>query len=91
MLIVGAGVAAGFYGVSRIIRGKQINTLPYGHGIKMKKAVTIKCTPESLYTYWRNLSNLPALFDNVLAVHVLLSAAVVQTALRVYLTVIAGM
>jgi uncharacterized membrane protein len=71
MLIVGAGVAAGFYGVSRIIRGKQINTLPYGYGIKMKKAVTVKSTPESLYAYWRNLSNLPALFDNVLAVQVM--------------------
>jgi len=68
MLIVGAGVAAGFYGVSRIIRGKRINTLPYDYGIKMKKAVTVKCTPKSLYTYWRNLSNLTTLFDNVLAV-----------------------
>jgi uncharacterized membrane protein len=70
VLIAGAGVAAGFYAVRRV-RGKQINTLPYGYGIKIKKSVTVNASLEQLYSYWRNLSNLPKLFDNVLSVEVL--------------------
>ena len=70
ILIAGAGVAAGFYAMRRV-RGKQINTLPYGYGIKIKKSVTVNASLEQLYSYWRNLSNLPKLFDNVLSVEVL--------------------
>jgi uncharacterized membrane protein len=70
LLVAGAGVAAGF-GAVRALGGKRINTLPYGYGIKLKKAVTVDCSAEQLYTFWRNLSNLPTLFDNVLSVEVL--------------------
>jgi uncharacterized membrane protein len=70
ILIAGAGAAAGFYAMRRV-RGKQINTLPYGYGIKIKKSVTVNASPEQLYSFWRNLSNLPKLFDNVLSVEVL--------------------
>jgi len=70
LLIAGAGVAAGFYAVRSFV-GKNINTLPYGSGIKLKKAVTVNCPAEQLYNYWRNLENLPKLFDNVLSVEVL--------------------
>src|SRR5215831_17374320 len=70
ILIAGAGVAAGFYAMRRV-KGKQINTLPYGYGIKIKKSATINASLEQLYSYWRNLSNLPKLFDNVLSVEVL--------------------
>jgi len=70
VLIAGAGAAAGFYAV-RAFGAKHINTLPYGYGIKMKKAVTVNCPPEYLYSYWRNLNNLPKLFDNVLSVEAL--------------------
>jgi len=66
-LIAGAGAVAGFYAV-RSFAGKHINTLPYGYGIKIKKAVTVNCPAEQLYDYWRNLANLPELFDNVLSV-----------------------
>ena len=69
-IIAGAGAAAGFYAVSRALGGKHINTLPYGYGIKMKKAVTVTCAAKHLYSYWRNLANLPKLFDNVLSVEV---------------------
>jgi len=70
ILIAGAGAAAGFYAVRSFV-GKNINTLPYGSGIKLKKAVTVNCPAEQLYNYWRNLENLPKLFDNVLSVEVL--------------------
>jgi uncharacterized membrane protein len=70
VLVAGAGVAAGFYAV-RALAGKRLNTLPYGYGMKLKKAVTIDGPPEQLYNFWRNLANLPRLFDNVLSVEVL--------------------
>jgi len=70
VLLAGAGAAAGFYSV-RALGGKRINTLPYGYGIKFKKAVTVNGSAEQLYHYWRNLANLPRLFDNVMSVEVL--------------------
>src|SRR5262245_17449789 len=70
VLIAGAGAAAGLYAV-RAFSGKHINTLPYGYGIKLKKAVTINASPEQLYNFWRKLTNLPKLFDNILSVELL--------------------
>lgn len=69
VLAAGVGAAAGFYAV-RALGGKRINTLPYGYGIKLKEAVTIDGSADELYHYWRNLANLPRLFDNVLSVEV---------------------
>jgi uncharacterized membrane protein len=69
VLIVGAGAAAGFYAV-KALSGKRINTLPYGYGIKIKKAVTVNRPPEQLYSFWHNLKNVPKLFDNLLGVEV---------------------
>jgi uncharacterized membrane protein len=68
--IAGAGATAGFLAV-RKFAGKRINTLPYGYGIKLKKAITINAPAQQLYSFWRNLANLPKLFDNVLSVEVL--------------------
>ena len=68
MIIAGAGAAAGIYAITRAVGGKHINTLPYGYGIKLKKSVTVGCSPEQLYRYWRDLTNLPKLFENVLSV-----------------------
>jgi len=70
VLIAGGGAAAGFYAM-KALGGKRINTLPYGYGIKMKRAVTISSSADQLYNYWSNLSNLTKLFDNVLSVEVL--------------------
>lgn len=70
ILIAGAGAAAGFYAM-RSALGKKINTLPYGYGIKIKKSVTVNASPEQLYSFWRKLSNLTKLFDNILSVDVL--------------------
>jgi uncharacterized membrane protein len=70
LLLATAGAAAGLYAASRAF-GKHIRTLPYGYGIKLKKAITV-CSPvEHLYRHWRNLENLPRLFENVLSVHVI--------------------
>ena len=71
MLIAGVGVAAGVYGLTRLLGGKHINTLPFGYGIKMKRAVTVNSPTEDLYLFWRKLENLPVLFDNLLSVKVL--------------------
>lgn len=69
-LIAGASAGAGFLAV-RAFTAKHINTLPYGYGIKIKKAVTVNAPSERLFSYWRNLENLPRLFENVLSVKVL--------------------
>jgi uncharacterized membrane protein len=53
------------------VGGKHIRTLPYGYGIKLKKSVTVIAPPAPLYRYWRNLSNLSKLFDNVISVDVI--------------------
>src|SRR5262249_352754 len=33
--------------------------IPYQHGIRVDAAVTIQKSPEELYSFWRNLENLP--------------------------------
>jgi uncharacterized membrane protein len=71
LIIMGAGAAAGFFGLSSALGRKRLNTLPYGYGIKMKKSVTVNASAEQLYTFWRNLGSLPQLFENVLSVKVL--------------------
>jgi uncharacterized membrane protein len=68
ILIAGAGAAAGVYGLTRLLGGKHINTLPYGYGIKMKRSVTVNASADQLYAFWRRLENLPVLFDNVISV-----------------------
>jgi uncharacterized membrane protein len=70
MLIAGAGTAAGVYGLMRLLGRKHIYTLPYGYGIKMKRAVTVTATADQLYAFWRRLENLPVLFDNLVSVKV---------------------
>jgi uncharacterized membrane protein len=68
VLIASAGAAAGFLAAKALSR-KRINTLPYGYGIKMKKAVTVHCPPAQLYSFWRNLVNVSKLFDSGLSIH----------------------
>jgi len=67
LVIAGAGGAASIYALNRALH-KKINTLPYGYGIKLKKAVTVNSSAEHLYSYWRDLRNVPKLFDNLLSV-----------------------
>ena len=71
VLIAGAGTAAAVYGLTRVLGGKRINTLPYGHGIKMKKAITVNAPADRLYAFWRNLGNLTMLSENAVSVKVM--------------------
>jgi uncharacterized membrane protein len=70
VLLAGAGAFAGIY-AARALGGKRIHTLPYGYGVKLKKAVTINRPAEDLYSYWRNLRNLAHLSDSALSVEVI--------------------
>jgi uncharacterized membrane protein len=63
MFIAGAAAGAVAYGVSRF-QGGRFRTMPYGYGIKLKKAVTIDKSPQELYRFWRDLNNLTRLIDN---------------------------
>jgi uncharacterized membrane protein len=67
VLLAGAGTAAGIYLVKRAL-GKTIHTLPYGYGIKLKQSVTVGGSADRLYRYWRDLKNLPRLFENILSI-----------------------
>ncbi len=70
LIIAGTGVTAALYGMQRMFGGRRIHTLPYGSGIKLKRSVTINRPVQELYQYWRDLNNLPHLFDNVASVEV---------------------
>src|SRR5215510_14269088 len=66
VLLAGAGAVAAFYAL-RLIGGKRINTLPYGYGIKLKRAVSINASAGRLYRYWRDVANLGKLLNVVSA------------------------
>jgi uncharacterized membrane protein len=51
-------------------QGDQVS-VPYGHGIRVEKSVTINSTPERLYRFWRNFENLPRFMDHLESVQVL--------------------
>jgi uncharacterized membrane protein len=70
LLIGGVGAAAGVYGLTRLLSRKHINTLPYGYGMKLKRAVTVNASPEQLYAFWRRLDNLSIVFDNLVSITV---------------------
>ena len=40
-------------------------SVPYGRGIRVDQSVTINATPERIYTFWRNFSNLPRFMNNL--------------------------
>ena len=69
-LIAIAGAGVGVLAV-RMLKTKRIHTLPYGYGIKVKKAVTVNAPPEKLYQYWKDLSKVSGLFGNLLTAHAL--------------------
>lgn len=58
-------------GARRVFGRKRIRTLPFGYGIKLKKAVTIDRSAADLYRFWRNLENLPRFLDRLESVKVL--------------------
>jgi uncharacterized membrane protein len=40
-------------------------SVPYGRGIRVEKSVTINAPPEQLFTFWRNLGNLPKFMEHL--------------------------
>jgi uncharacterized membrane protein len=57
-------------GVSTAEGQERQVSVPYGHGVRVEKAVTINATPEELYTFWRNFTNLPRFMQNLESVEV---------------------
>lgn len=48
------------FGINRAKKTtNSIVSVPHGEGIKIEKSITINRSPEELYTFWRNLKNLP--------------------------------
>jgi uncharacterized membrane protein len=43
-------------------------SVPYGHGVRVDKSVTINRSPEELYSFWRNLENLPRFMSHLRSV-----------------------
>src|SRR5262245_1406776 len=62
-----AGLVAGFVAL-RTMRRRKLRMLPYGQGIKLKKAVTINRPVDELYRSWRNLEFLPQLIQPLFGV-----------------------
>jgi uncharacterized membrane protein len=46
-------------------------TIPHGRGIKIERTVTVNRSPEELYSFWRDLTNLPRFMDHLESVEVL--------------------
>ena len=46
-------------------------SVPYGRGIKIRRAVTINQTPEELYRFWKNFENLPHFMKHLEMVRVI--------------------
>ena len=49
--------------------GRQVS-VPYGHGIRVEKSVTINAPAENVYAFWRNFENLPRFMHNLEKVEV---------------------
>src|SRR5437763_3440934 len=40
-------------------------SVPYGHGVRVEKSVTVNRSPEELYNFWRNFENLPRFMSHL--------------------------
>jgi uncharacterized membrane protein len=49
--------------------GRSVS-VPYGHGVRVEKSVTINAPVENVYAFWRNLENLPRFMNNLERVEV---------------------
>jgi uncharacterized membrane protein len=49
--------------------GRQVS-VPYGHGVRVEKAVAINAPVENVYAFWRNFENLPRFMHNLEKVEV---------------------
>ena len=46
-------------------------SVPYGHGVRVEKSVTVNASPEELYRFWRNFENLPRFMSHLELVNVI--------------------
>ena len=46
-------------------------SVPYGHGVRVEKSVTVNRSPEELYNFWRNFENLPRFMSHLESVNVI--------------------
>src|SRR2546426_7976517 len=67
-MMAGVGAGAAIYAIKRILGRTRFHTMPYGYGIKLKRAITVDGSAENLYRYWRRLENVSALTDGLLSV-----------------------
>ena len=49
--------------------GRNVS-VPYGHGVRVEKAVTVDAPVEKVYAFWRNFENLPRFMHNLEKVEV---------------------
>ncbi|HEX8031129.1 MAG TPA: SRPBCC family protein [Vicinamibacterales bacterium] len=45
-------------------------SVAYGRGVRIERSVIVNASPEQLYTFWRNFTNLPRFMHNLEAVEV---------------------
>lgn len=45
-------------------------SVPYGRGVRVEKSITINTTPEQMYAFWRDFSNLPRFMRHLKSVEV---------------------
>lgn len=45
-------------------------SVPYGRGVGVEEAVTVRAAPEELYAFWRNLENLPRFMKHLESVEI---------------------
>ena len=57
-------------GVSSAEENGRNVSVPYGHGVRVEKAVTINAPVEQVYAFWRNFENLPRFMHNLESVEV---------------------
>jgi uncharacterized membrane protein len=49
-------------------RPRPVVSVPHGRGVKVESSVLINKSPEELYSYWRDLENLPRFMENLASV-----------------------
>jgi uncharacterized membrane protein len=62
----------GALGINTARRGRgRASSVPAGAGVKIDQTVTINCSPEQLYRFWRNFENLPQFMSHLECVKVI--------------------
>ena len=53
------------FGISSAEDDGRNVSVPYGHGVRVEKSVTINAPAERIYSFWRNFENLPRFMHNL--------------------------